>query len=119
MIKINRNAILEVEDDILLSAATGRPGELNFLDTPVDTSSSSVRHPRVKPTFTGIGLGHDRASRKPLTARGTALQGAERDQREAKDITTRPYGTTVVRVGGHSDCVYILQLIFQLVSLKP
>jgi len=70
-----------VEDDILLTAATGRPGELNFLDTPVDTSSSSVRHPAVKPTFTGVGTGHDRVSRQQLAARDAATG-------------RRPYGTT-------------------------
>jgi len=63
-----------VEDDILLTAATGRPGELNFLDTLVDTSSSSVRHPRVKPTFTGVGTGHDRVSRQQLAARDAATR---------------------------------------------
>jgi hypothetical protein len=71
-----------VEDDILLTAATGRPGELNFLDTPVDTSSSSVRHPAVKPTFAGVGTGHDRVSRQQLAAREAAATGQ------------RPYSTT-------------------------
>ena len=70
-----------MEDDILLTAATGRPGELNFLDTPVDTSSSSVRHPAVKPTFTGVGTGHDRVSRQPLAVRDAATGRT-------------PYGTT-------------------------
>ena len=63
-----------MEDDILLTAATGRPGELNFLDTPVDTSSSSVRHPAVKPTFTGVGTGHDRVSRQQMEARDAATE---------------------------------------------
>jgi len=73
---------------------------LNFLDTPVDTSSSSVRHPAVKPTFRGVGTGHDRVSRQQLAARDAATR-------------RRPYGT----IGGAIQTVVIYYTYSQFLNL--
>jgi hypothetical protein len=101
-----------VQDDILLTAATGRPGELNFLDTPVDTSSSSVRYPAVQPAFTGVGPGHDRVSSEQLTAPDTATgQIAELFVTRLPDCTAPPAGLL------QPSC--ILQPVSKLSSLQP